>query len=120
MHDPYIRGLKHSLHARSEFCTSPTDGIDCVKPVTDKKCGQILLFVIQMSCCLTMTFDYILLHTHTHITQHSDDDIEVRSVRLADSGSFVDQDDEVVDVLEDKETVGMHLTCYSSHFTYTG
>lgn len=55
-----------------------------------------------------MTFDCILLHTHTHITQHSDDDIEVRSVRLADSGSFVDQDDEVVDVLEDKETVGTH------------
>ena len=42
------------------------------------------------------------MHTHT---QHPDDVIEVRSVRLADSGSFVDQDDEVADVLEDKEAV---------------
>jgi len=50
----------------------------------------------------------VFYYIHTHITQHSDDDIEVRSVRLADSGSFVDQDDEVVDVLEDKETVGKH------------
>ena len=52
--------------------------------------------------------------------QHPDDVIEVRSVRLADSGSFVDQDDEVVDVLEDKETVGTHPhTITPSHSTYT-
>ena len=37
--------------------------------------------------------------------QHADDVIEVRSLRLADSGSFVDQDDEVADVLEDNEMV---------------
>lgn len=37
--------------------------------------------------------------------QHSDDVIEVRSLRLADTGSFVDVDDEVAEVLEDREVV---------------
>ena len=37
--------------------------------------------------------------------QHPDDVIEVRSLRLADTGSFVDQDDEVAEVLEDREVV---------------
>ena len=51
-------------------------------------------------------------HTHTH-TQHPDDVIEVRSIQLAESGSFVDQDDEVLDVLEDKEAVRTHLHCFA-------
>ena len=37
--------------------------------------------------------------------QHPDDVIEVRSLRLADTGSYVDQDDEVAEVLEDREVV---------------
>lgn len=37
--------------------------------------------------------------------QHPDDVIEVRSLRLADTGSFVDVDDEVAEVLEDREVV---------------
>lgn len=37
--------------------------------------------------------------------QHPDDVIEVRSLRLADNGSFIDVDDDVADVLEDKEVV---------------
>lgn len=51
-----------------------------------------------------------LQNTHTH-TQHPDDVIEVRSIQLAESGSFVDQDDEVLDVLEDKEAVRTHFHC---------
>ena len=55
---------------------------------------------------------YTHMHTHTHTcTQHPDDVIEVRSIHLAESGSFVDQDDEVLDVLEDKEAVRTHLHC---------
>ena len=68
----------------------------------------------------TLTHTHSLSHTHTHThshtlththTQHPDDVIEVRSIQLAESGSFVDQDDEVLDVLEDKEAVRTHLHC---------
>ena len=43
----------------------------------------------------------------TPLFQHPDDVIEVRSLRLADTGSFVDQDDEVAEVLEDREVVSL-------------
>ena len=57
-------------------------------------------------------------HTHTHTcTQHPDDVIEVCSIQLAESGSFVDQDDEVLDVLEDKEAVRTHLHCLACYHT---
>ena len=69
----------------------------------------------------THTHMHMYTHTHTHTyshyththtcTQHPDDVIEVRSIHLAESGSFVDQDDEVLDVLEDKEAVRTHLHC---------
>ncbi|CAI8008999.1 Partitioning defective 3 homolog [Geodia barretti] len=39
------------------------------------------------------------------VDKDPDDVIEVRSLRLADTGSFVDQDDEVAEVLEDREVV---------------
>lgn len=42
--------------------------------------------------------------------QHPDDVIEVRSLRLADTGSYVDQDDEVAEVLEDREVVSPSLS----------
>lgn len=47
--------------------------------------------------------------------KHHEATIEVRSLRLADSGSFVDEDDEVADVLEDKETVLLDYE-YIPHF----
>ena len=37
--------------------------------------------------------------------QHEDDVIEVRSLHMADTHAFVMMDDEVADVLEDKEVV---------------
>ena len=39
---------------------------------------------------------------------HPDDVIEVHNLRLAESGSFVSLDDEVADVLEDKEVVSIN------------
>ncbi len=42
--------------------------------------------------------------------QHPEDVVEVRSVRLIESESLVDEDDEVADVLEDKDTVSLHHT----------
>ena len=49
--------------------------------------------------------------SHPSSPQHEDDIIEVRRVRLADSGSFVALDDEVSDVLEDKEAVSTNMLC---------
>ena len=43
------------------------------------------------------------------LSKHPDDVIEVQSIRLADSGSYVAFDDEVSDVLEDKEVVSHYV-----------
>ena len=48
--------------------------------------------------------------------QHTDDVIEVRSLRLADTGSYVDQDDEVAEVLEDREVVSPHVYSIAVHY----
>jgi len=46
------------------------------------------------------------------ILQLSEFTITVRSLRLVDGGSFVDLDDEVADVLDDKEAVWLAYVYY--------
>lgn len=47
-------------------------------------------------------------HPPSLLSQNPDDILHVRSLRV-ESGALVDQDDEVADVLEDKETVSTRM-----------
>ena len=57
-----------------------------------------------------------LSHPLSLLPQDPDDVIEVESVHLADGNrTYVDQDDEVAESLEDKETVSQSITHSHTH-----